>query len=407
MHYDKELQFTRNILSSMMIHNTIADNPGKYISNKIDLGLRTLLYGEENYKNILHNSMSDAKENTIYSFFDEYDCNYMFLRLPGNKDEYFFVGPYLREMLTKDRIMQLLEHKKNSELMFPNMYQYYSSLPIIENDNILFLIMKTLGEILWNDPFNHEIIDYMIPDRRYPIEETGYYYDEEKKYTLSEIEKIYSDEKELMKAISQGNLSKVTFISSLIYNKGIEPRLSDTLRNRKNYLIILKTLLRKAAEHGGVHPFHIDRLSSKYARDIEKVRTVKDIPPLQSEMIQAFCTLVKKHSLNQYSYIIGKAITIISFDLTQDLSLDNIAKQLNVNSSYLSNLFRKECGITLTQYVINMRVEYAAFLLKNTDKLIHTISYECGIEDANYFVKIFKKNTGLTPSQYRKQTKKI
>ena len=94
---------------------------------------------------------------------------------------------------------------------------------------------------------------------------------------------------------------------------------------------------------------------------------------------------------------------MISYDLTADLSLNNIAGQLGVNPTYLSALFRKECDCTLTEYVNRKRVEQAASLLSKTDKLVNTISYECGIQDTNYFIKLFKKYTGFTPTQYREQ----
>ena len=204
-----------------------------------------------------------------------------------------------------------------------------------------------------------------------------------------------------MEAISQGKLHKVNSIASSVYNNGTEQRVSDNLRNRKNYLIILNTLLRKAAESGGVHPLHLDRISSAFAKKIENTRNINDSITLQSEMIRDYCLLVKQHSLNKYSYIVGKAITIISFDLTADLSLNNIAKQLNINPTYLSSLFRKECDCTLTEYVNRKRIEHAITLLDKTDKPVNAIAFECGIQDTNYFIKLFKKFTNQTPTQYR------
>lgn len=100
---------------------------------------------------------------------------------------------------------------------------------------------------------------------------------------------------------------------------------------------------------------------------------------------------------------IRKTITLVAYDLTADSSLNSIAKQLNVNPTYLSGLFRKECDCTLTEYVNGKRIEQAVNLLNRTDKLVNVISYECGIQDTNYFIKLFKRYTGLTPTQYREQ----
>ena len=103
--------------------------------------------------------------------------------------------------------------------------------------------------------------------------------------------------RELIYAISKGKLHLVTTVASTVFNKGTEPRITDTLRNRKNYLIILNTLLRKAAEMSGVHPLHIDKISSDFARQIEGIPSIRQSLSLQEKMIREYCLLVKKYSL--------------------------------------------------------------------------------------------------------------
>ena len=89
----------------MHISSHIAINPSERISSEIDLGLRAMLFNVENYTALLHNSMSDAKPNTIYRFFDEYHCNYIFMRLPEVENEkYFYIGPYLPRPASDEQI---------------------------------------------------------------------------------------------------------------------------------------------------------------------------------------------------------------------------------------------------------------------------------------------------------------
>ena len=186
-------------------------------------------------------------------------------------------------------------------------------------------------------------------------------------------------------------------------SKDLEPRTNDSLRNIKNYTIILNTLLRKAAENGAVHPLHIDSLSSRFAHRIEALSSEEDAFSLQKEMAHKYCLLVKNHSMKGYSLLIRKVLTRIDSDLTADLSLKSQAELLGVNSSYLSTLFKKETGSTLTEYVNRKRVEHAIFLLNSTNLQIQEIAAACGIPDVNYFTKIFKKQVGNTPKEYREK----
>ena len=267
---------------------------------------------------------------------------------------------------------------------------------------------NTLAVQLWGTPdhYSMEYVDYAIPDRYAPIPFSPAHAESaDNALELDALEQHYANENQLIEAVSKGRLHQVTAVAATVFNNGAERRLADSLRDRKNNLIILKTLLRKAAEYGGVHPWHIHKLSAHYADRIEQCRTIRQSLTLQEQMIRSYCMLVKQHSLSKYSYYVGQTITLVQYDLTADLRLKTIAERLNVNSSYLSRLFHQEYGCTLTQFINNQRVEHGMSLLQLTDRSVQDISSECGVQDVNYFVKLFKKQTGMTPLQYREKTK--
>ena len=119
------------------------------------------------------------------------------------------------------------------------------------------------------------------------------------------------------------------------------------------------------------------------------------------EMVRKYCLLVKNHSMKGYSLLIRKVLTQIDYDITADLGLKTLAAQLSVNPSYLSTLFKKETGSTLTEYVNQKRIEHAVFLLNTSNMQIQMIAQYSGIADVNYFTKTFKKIIGITPKEYR------
>lgn len=405
--YDYNYKFVRALLDKLHISSHIIDNPDEYIGSEIDCGLRAMLFGENNYSKLLLNSPNEAKDNVIYRFYDEYLCHYIFFKIPNTRDnKYFYIGPYIKALPVEDFILKKSKQLSLNETQIEQYRIYYRNLPIIEDENTLFCIADTLGSFIWGseDNFDVEYINYEIPDKRKPIYRDSVLNSAETimpSLTLETLEHNYQNEKKLMEAISKGKLNKLDIIVSTVLNQGTEERLTDSLRNRKNYLIILNTLLRKSAEFGEVHPFHIHRLSSHFAEKIESLYSLGDSLELQKEMIRKYCLLVKEHSLKKYSNLVGRVITLVSYDLSSDLSLKNISTILNVNASYLSATFKKECGETLTDYVRRKRMENAAYILTHTDKQIQIIADECGIIDLNYFIKLFKRYYGMTPTQYR------
>ena len=408
MKCEENLSFASELLARLNVATHIIREPDVSMSSEVDGGLRAMLFGEKDYAKLLVSSPSEAEERVIYRFFDEYRCNYIFFQIPDALyKEYFYVGPYLPKLPSETFITKKSEQLSLSEEKSVQFRSYYRNLPVIEEENIIFSIVDTLGNNIFGGEENFEVksISYEIPDKLRPVYRSGVFEgleDIESQVTLEMIEEIYENEGKLMDAISKGNLSAIDFIASSVLNRGTQERISDSLRNRKNYLIIFNTILRKAAENGEVHPYHIHILSSAIAMKIESIRSIEESLDLQKEMMLKYCMLVKEFSLKKYSRLVGRVITMISYDLTADLSLSHISDTLNINASYLSALFKKECGETLTDYVNRKRLEAAAFALSHTDRQIQTISEECGILDVNYFIKLFKKKYGQTPLQYRK-----
>lgn len=106
---------------------------------------------------------------------------------------------------------------------------------------------------------------------------------------------------------------------------------------------------------------------------------------------------------HKYSHYIQDAISYIQSHLSEPLSLEDIAKHVHVNESYLSRTFKKECGYSVTNYITTLRMEKAKELLAENHILTYEVSFQVGISDPSYFSLLFKKHTGLSPKEYRNQ----
>lgn len=404
MFYQSELNFFKRYLTNSQLPYTIITENSS-IMTSIDLGLRQMIGLETEYVKLLQFVHSKIAPNKLYRIVDSFHCNYFFLLLPDIEETMVFViGPYTLQPLNHTQLLALSEKYSVSPQHFPVFEKAFSFIPTLVDDAHLIATVHTFAEVIWGgaDNFSLETFEDGLEDSYTLTSSLSVPSDsEDLSLRMQALESRYSMENELLMAVSQGKIHKAEMIMSGASTSVLEQRSPDSLRNSKNYTIILNTLLRKAAESGAVHPYHIDRISSDFGKKIELLSSLEACGKLQKEMIRKYCLLVKNHSMKGYSLLIQKVITRVDSDLTADLSLNAMAAFLSVNPSYLSSQFKKETGSTLTDYVNKKRVEHAILLLNSTPLQIQTIAQHCGIPDVNYFTKIFKKYIRKTPKEYR------
>lgn len=122
------------------------------------------------------------------------------------------------------------------------------------------------------------------------------------------------------------------------------------------------------------------------------------------EKISSIQEIIKKYKLNKYDSLINKICEIIIKNIGKDKLLDIIAEELELSKDYIGKLFKNKIGITLNEYSTILKMEYGKKLLKTTNKKVYEISEELGYSTVDYFSKLFKNYTSLTPVQYRKKS---
>ncbi len=377
------------------------------IPKNLDMGLGTIIGDTEFYRRCFADNVVSVQPATVYRMRNRFDCYYIYFLMP-DQDRIVFIGPYLNGTFARTAILEIAEREKLSLKQSEMLQQYYSMLPVLPEDSHLFSVLEAFADLIWNGSLGYNI-EWVAPNYT-----NGYSFSNEKREVTSSqddlwnmqlMESRYATENELMRVVTNGQIHRAEKLLSSFSFVDFEKRLSDPIRNLKNYCIIMNTLLRKAAERGGVHPLYLDKCSSAFAHRIEQLTTVAQVRTLMGEMATSYCRLVRKYKTEKYSSPVQKSIICIDADLTQDLTLAKLAKLQNVSAAYLSALFKKETGRTLTDYVNLKRVEYAKTLLAGTELQIQTIAQHCGILDIHYFSRVFKKYTGITPKEYRSSNK--
>lgn len=391
--------FFLNYLSDLHLHYVITDG-GDIDLSDLDLGLRN---------SILHlteasakNALPSVDERAIYHITDYYECSYSFFKYPNTK-QFLFIGPYITTELSSSDITALMNNLEIPDALFSQLQDYYYALPTLYVKNSFAPLLRHV----YASTFSTELpaIYYLdlkkLESQQKFLETHHFFVPDDAILSMQLLEERYHVEDELLDAIAHGNSTKAFSITESFESYRFAPRTEDSLRDRKNYLLSFNTLMRRTAYVAGVHPFYIDTVSSNYASLVEKCESDDAAYDITQYLIRSYCDLVKKRSMSSYSEPIRHILVTVDASLTGDLSLKRFAKDLFLNTSYLSTLFKKEIGMTLTEYVNKNRIAHAKRLLKSTAFPIQDIAIQSGIPDIHYFTRLFRRETGMSPREWR------
>lgn len=153
--------------------------------------------------------------------------------------------------------------------------------------------------------------------------------------------------------------------------------------------------------------------SYRFEKNLGRIYTqFRDAAPVREALLNNYIVnlltelLVGRNSaspLDQSAGIIEDSVAYINEHLTRELSLEELATQASLSPFYFSRLFKRETGFSPHQYILTARINNAKFLLQSTDATIKSICFSVGFTSESSFCTAFKKETGLTPSDYRSQ----
>ena len=98
---------------------------------------------------------------------------------------------------------------------------------------------------------------------------------------------------------------------------------------------------------------------------------------------------------------ITQVVEFIRMNLKENISMKNLSEKACMSSTSFYRFFKRELGVSPIEFVLNEKIKCAKLLLKNPSIQINEVCYLSGFEDANYFIRLFKKHEGITPKQYQ------
>lgn len=178
------------------------------------------------------------------------------------------------------------------------------------------------------------------------------------------------------------------------------------LRSEKNLMITGIALICRAAVEGGMHEEDAFTLSDFYIQRLEERDSVQEVSAVMTDALFDFVDRVAEVRRGHYSPAVQESLREIANALYGDLTLGRLAERVHLSPNYLSSLFKKEVGLTVSEHVQRERIEEAKRLLALTDDPVADIAAWLNFNDQSYFNKVFKRWAGLTPRAYRQSERR-
>lgn len=336
----------------------------------------------------------------LYELRDLLGLRLLFFLFDG---EQYVVGPYVTEAWENCHAEQTLASLELPASFVLPYKLYYCAYRLLDENTPIRTITAAITALQPNEPpYLHQVFSGLPGEKTLELP-----HQESLDFDL--VSKRYEQENRFLDMVTQGRpetaLKEWKQLGQMPGDQmfSATDRISTSIANAT----ILRTLLRKAAQKGGVHPVVVDALSRAYAQKIYAVRNTNELSGIMPKMIVAFAQAVRDSIRKQYSVPVIKAVTFIEFHLSQSITIEQLADAADISAGSLGRHFKAETGDTISHYIAKRRCENAAELLLNSNLSVQDIGMYVGYLDNNYFTKVFKSIYKMSPSEYRRHGSKI
>lgn len=326
----------------------------------------------------------------------------------NNSDYYIIIGPVFSGEITDEAVHGfmtanaiLIDYKGIIEELLPSLTKYTYNQFL----NLLAFLHNCI---------NGECIDII---RHFNLNDNTAEKDLATQHTMknlyakefSQQHGTYYFEMQMLSYVKTGDLDKLNtlFDEALLSKQFQEGILAENpLRQAKNLFIGLATMVGKVgAIGGGMNIEEAYNLIDLYIQECEKAQSVNIIKTLQYNLVFDFTERVAKNKLPaNLSKEISLAMQFIKNHTNDQIGIDEVAEHIGKSRAYITKKFRNETGITINNYIITSKLNDAKNLLKHSDYSITEISNILCFSSQSYFQNIFKKEFGITPTQYRNKS---
>ena len=309
------------------------------------------------------------------------------------EEEYFVLGPFSYGPADTFECRNFIRKNKIREC------------PKCQLEDIFALVSFLTGEDLQEER-RKDILGELLPDREEGENQELVTREELRQIDSFQKNHTYMDEQLLYDHIKEGD---VEFLQKQdFYEAPSHPIIIDDLKKNEEYMTVISiSLAARAAIEGGLSSAEGFINNDIYLKKLSVCKTVFEMDRLRRESQIYFARLVadhkKKSGVNFHVEEVKK--NIISKRFTK-ISIQEIADELGISKEYMQKLFKKHEGISITEYISDIKIEAACNMLRYSDRKIQEIAEYLHYGSVSHFSTAFRKKMHQSPKEYRDKNRK-
>ena len=310
----------------------------------------------------------------------------------GILTDIYIIGPVFSSVMSERTLTAALQKMHIAEELANQVRELLKTVPTVQ-----YMLLTQYGVMLYRCLFEEKIDPSDIQWLAQPVEPNL-----PKAIELKPGSRrgTYAFVEEFYRAVEMGNVDVAPSQTGYRIQTGILSRTSP-LRHAKNILITSVALACRAAIRGGLSEDVAYTLGDYYIQNAEDCDNSVQVYQMCNDAYMDFTRRVHKQKQTGYSKEINDCIGYLEIHCKDKLNMAALAESVGYNKNYLSTKFSREVGLSISDYLSQIRIHRAQLALLNTDKSIQQISEDLGFGSVSYFSAQFRKAVGCSPSDYR------
>ena len=187
-----------------------------------------------------------------------------------------------------------------------------------------------------------------------------------------------------------------------IESEGVGVLSKNPVINLKYHFVITTAMVTRLCRQNGMELEQAFRLSDFYIQKLDDVHNIKGVQSLHDEMVIDYAEKMRRYFRNDTnSKHINACKEYIYSHIKERITIENLAEEYGVSASYLSRLFKKETGVSVSAYIREQKIAVAKNLLRFSDYSMIEIANRLSFSSQSHFIQQFRETVGMTPKKYR------